>query len=180
MRASSKFDLTRLDGGSPTHVLVPRRGRCPNNDLWPALHYSLALGDEGANASAYEERFAANGWLGAWRNGVFAFHHYHTTAHEVLGIYRGWARVVLGGDGGHEIALYAGDVVVIPAGVAHCKRDGSADFAVVGAYADGLAADTCTPESADVERSLQVVKRVPKPKQDPVNGQGGALTLLWA
>ncbi len=24
-------------------------------------------------------------WLGAWRDGIFAFHHFHSTAHEVLG-----------------------------------------------------------------------------------------------
>jgi hypothetical protein len=37
------------------------------------------------------ELFALNGWLGAWVNGVFSFHHFHSTAREVLGIVAGSA-----------------------------------------------------------------------------------------
>ena len=64
-----------------------------------------------ADPEWFENRFAANGWTGAWRNGVYGYHHYHATTHEVLGCHAGTARVQLGGPDGavHEIA--AGDVV---------------------------------------------------------------------
>ena len=28
--------------------------------------------------------FAAHGWAGSWVDGVFGFHHFHSTSHEVL------------------------------------------------------------------------------------------------
>ncbi|WP_250123845.1 cupin domain-containing protein [Chroococcidiopsis sp. CCMEE 29] len=62
-------------------------------------------------------------------------HHYHSTAHEVLGISRGKAAVRLGGDArGQTFEVRAGDVIIIPAGVAHKNLDSSSDFLVVGAY----------------------------------------------
>src|SRR5437870_8580248 len=36
-----------------------------------------------------------------------------------------------------NLDVQSGDVIVIPAGVAHQKLDASSDFAVVGAYPDG-------------------------------------------
>ena len=47
----------------------------------------------------------------------------------------------LGGDGGLTTELGKGDVVVIPAGVAHKNLGSSADFACVGAYPDGRSYD---------------------------------------
>src|SRR5947209_1195719 len=92
-------------------------GSIPNSSL-PVLIYHHAL-ERGADAGAYEEVFAGHGWLGAWRDGMFAFHHFHSTAHEVLGIVAGSAEVVLGGPQGCHFHLVSGDVVVLPAGTGH-------------------------------------------------------------
>ena len=113
----------------------------------------------------FENRFAANGWTGAWRNGVYGYHHYHATTHEVLGCHAGTARVQLGGPDGavHEIA--AGDVVVIPAGVAHRRVEASDDFAVVGAYPDGV-----TPDLQEGGGDPSIA--LDRPDRDPVLGEG--------
>jgi uncharacterized protein YjlB len=63
-------------------------GTVPNNAL-PLVLYRGALQDEGDRASACERMFDRNGWPGAWRNGIYGHHHYHSTAHEVLGIAAG-------------------------------------------------------------------------------------------
>ena len=53
----------------------------PNSRL-PLLLYPAVLDPADPDpAAAFEQHFQANGWPGAWRNGVFGFHHYHSTAH---------------------------------------------------------------------------------------------------
>ncbi len=112
-------------------------GEIPNNAL-PLLVYPAAVDVSGADpAAAFERLFARHGWRGAWRNGIFAYPHYHSTAHEVLGIARGEASVRFGGAGGAVLTVGPGDVVVIPAGVGHQNLGASADLLVVGAYPGG-------------------------------------------
>src|SRR5689334_2856912 len=99
--------------------LFSDNGRVPNNPSLPLILYRGVLETGPGAAALCEARFAANDWTGAWRNGVYTHHHYHSTAHEVLGITAGSVRVRLGGESGTIVDLRAGDVVVIPAGVAH-------------------------------------------------------------
>jgi uncharacterized protein YjlB len=126
-----------------------------------------------------EELFHSNGWGGSWRNGVFAFHHYHSTAHEVLGVYSGSASVQLGGDEGIECEVRAGDVVVIPAGVAHKKLRSTGDFRVVGAYPAGQSPDMCYGKTEERPAADANISSVSKPVKDPVFGESGPLLKLW-
>src|SRR6266404_5451587 len=142
-------------------------GVVPNNPL-PLVVYRGVLAEGGDRASACEAMFARNGWPGAWRNGIYGHHHYHSTAHEVLGIAAGNARVRLGGEGGQTVELRAGDVVVIPAGVAHKRESASADLFVIGAYPRGQRPDLCRAEADTHDRSLARIARVPFPAADPV------------
>ena len=84
-----------------THQALKDDGTFPNNEKRPLLLYQGAL-DLPADdpASIIEAVFAANGWVGSWRDGIYSYHHYHSTAHEVLGVYSGSARVQLGGEQG--------------------------------------------------------------------------------
>ena len=85
-------------GSNIRHYLLDDDGTFPNSRL-PLLVYPAVLNPTDADpAATFEQRFEANGWPGAWRNGIFGFHHYHSTAHEVLGICRGRARVQFGGN----------------------------------------------------------------------------------
>jgi uncharacterized protein YjlB len=152
-------------------------GRIPNSRL-PVLVYPGAL-DSDADARAYEELFAENGWLGAWRDGIYPFHHFHSTAHEVLGIAAGSAEVTLGGPGGHRFELRSGDVVVLPAGTGHCNLGASPDLLVVGAYPNGMDWDLRRGDPAEHDEAVANIVRVPLPDQDPVQGEGGGLVELW-
>ena len=76
-------------------------GTIPNNDKLPLLVYQGALSLPDQNpAAVVEALFRANQWGGSWRDGIYGFHHYHSTAHEVLAICRGKAKVQLGGENG--------------------------------------------------------------------------------
>jgi uncharacterized protein YjlB len=150
-------------------------GSIPNSRL-PVLIYHAVLGD---GAGAYEQLFARNGWLGAWRDGIFPFHHFHSTAHEVLGIARGSAAVTLGGSQGKQFELEAGDVVVLPAGTGHCNEGSRTDLLVVGAYPNGMRWDLRRGDPAEHDEVLANIARVPLPDHDPVHGQAGALLALW-
>jgi uncharacterized protein YjlB len=123
--------------------------------------------------------FESNGWSDSWRNGVYDYHHYHTTAHEVLGVYRGNATVNFGGEGGPITKVWAGDVVIIPAGVSHKNLGASPDFGVVGAYPDGQKVDMHYGKPEEVAKAEANISKLPMPSQDPVQGDG-PLLRYWA
>jgi uncharacterized protein YjlB len=81
-------------------------GDIPNHPHLPALVYKRgapALNDADAIARWFETEWPKHGWRSAWRWGVYDFPHYHSTAHEVLGVYRGHATIRLGGNAGVTI-----------------------------------------------------------------------------
>jgi uncharacterized protein YjlB len=158
------------------HTLEPR-GAFPNNPHLPVVVYRRAIhGAVGDTLAAeIERRFHAHGWSGGWRDGVYDYAHYHSTAHEVLGCYQGTATVELGG-GTLAVELFPGDVIVLPTGVAHKNLGSSPDFAVVGAYAGGRA---CDMRCGDPVEGAEKAAHVPLPEQDPVFGREGPLLHAW-
>ena len=149
----------------------------PNNPELPVIVYRQALGAGIDRATAFEATFARNGWQGSWRNGIYDYHHYHSRAHEVLGIARGRGRVMLGGPGGMDLAVAAGDCLLLPAGTGHCRLFASADFLVVGAYPPGQHADMQSqPATAAL---LRAIGDCPLPDRDPVDDPDAPLTRLW-
>jgi uncharacterized protein YjlB len=70
--------------------------------------------------------------------------------------------VIFGGPNGREVAVQAGDIVAIPAGVGHCRKGASDDLLAVRAYPGGVDYDLCRPDPSD-----------------PVQGREGPLLRLW-
>ncbi|WP_159346350.1 cupin domain-containing protein [Roseomonas harenae] len=147
------------------HRFAPSGG-IPNSGL-PLLIWRDALPRTDAAITA---RFAQHGWSNAWTNGVFDYHHFHSIAHEALGVSRGEARVRFGGPGGEVIALQAGDAVVIPAGVGHCREWASEDFELVGAYPGGGDYDIRRGDPAERTEVEAHIAAVPTPGANPVDG----------
>jgi uncharacterized protein YjlB len=160
----------------PLTVTFEDDGAIPNSEL-PLLVYRNAVP---ADPAAIERLFAANRWPPAWRDGVHPFHHFHSTAHEALGVARGEARVLFGGPGGQVLTVQAGDVVVIPAGVAHCNQSQSGDLLIVGAYPDTSdRPDLRRGKPDEHEAAKRAVETVKMPEADPVEGRNGALIRAW-
>jgi uncharacterized protein YjlB len=154
---------------APEQIKLSRNGWMPNNEQRPVLLYRNAIKPSGDDPAAlFESRFAQNGWPPQWRNGVYTFHHYHSTAHEVLGFAAGEAKLMLGGENGHIVEVHAGDVVALPAGTGHCELRASSDFLVVGAYPPKQHWDIC--RTAPTDEALERMKNLPYPEFDPVLG----------
>ncbi|HZV19972.1 MAG TPA: cupin domain-containing protein [Hyphomicrobiales bacterium] len=155
-------------------------GSIPNNSRLPVLIYRAAF-DASVNdpPAEAESLLRKNRWLPQWRNGIYDFHHYHSTAHEALAIVRGDVKVKLGGEAGQDFDLAAGDVAVLPAGTGHKRVSGAGRFLVVGAYPPGQDWDLLRGEPGERPAALRNIERVPLPNSDPVFGGDGPLTRLW-
>ncbi len=151
-------------------------GGIPNSRLPVLIYHEVAAAQ---NAGDCEELFAANGWLGAWLDGIYSFQHFHSTAHEVLGIVGGSTSVVLGGPGSRNFEVGRGDVLVLPAGTGHCNAGSGGDLLVVGAYPNGMRWDLRRGDPDEREEVLANIAAVPLPDRDPVHGAGGPLTQAW-
>ena len=168
------FPETRIE----THRFADD-GVLPNNRLPLVVLRSALTPDPDDGAAAFERTFRDNGWTGTWRNGIYPFHHYHSTAHEVLGIARGSGEVQFGGEHGGILTVGTGDVVVVPAGVGHKRIGASDDFLVVGAYPEGQDWDLLRADPKDHGPAKDRIARVPWPGADPVHGADGPLLRLW-
>lgn len=155
-------------------------GVFPNHAQLPLIVYREAVAlPDGDPAVGFEDLFEANHWPPAWRYGVFGYHHYHSTAHEVLGIFRGHATVQFGGERGVVLSVAKGDAVIIPAGVAHKNLACSRDFCAVGAYPAGQRPDMRYGKRGERPQADANIARVPLPQADPLFGAQGALMTQW-
>jgi uncharacterized protein YjlB len=154
---------------------APPGDRIPNNPRFPVLIYhDVEAASTGADAA--RALFAQHGWGGSWVDGVFDFHHFHSTSHEALAVVAGRATLELGGPQGAAFEVAAGDVLVLPAGTGHRRASARAGFTVVGAYPAGqedydlLRGD----DAAEVEAARERIALLGPPAGDPVGGEGVA------
>ncbi|KAH0614739.1 uncharacterized protein H6S33_000375 [Morchella sextelata] len=152
------------------------------NSAFPLLLYRSAFPPE-TTAETIEAHFRSNNWIPQWRYSMFHQSHYHSTTHEALGVFSGSARLRFGvsdkesASEGVEEDVKAGDVIIIPAGVAHrciSEKDG---FMMVGAYPDGAKKWDMNYGGEHPGGDL-VEKKVPE--DDPVRGKDtDGLLGLW-
>jgi len=135
-----------------------------SNSLLPVLLYRAVLPrNAGDKAAAFRERFKRTGWTGIWTDTVYDYTHFHSNAHEVLGIAEGKVTLRLGGEGGSLFRLRAGDMLVLPAGVGHRRVGEAAGLKVIGAYPRGQS-------HYDMKRQGRAVPKIELPSADPFFG----------
>lgn len=153
----------------PLSIILKGDPIFPNNEVVPLRVYPGLFGPQ-PRPEEIEARLAAAGWPPAWRYGVYSYHHYHSTAHEFLGCFKGEARILFGGDQGQLLEIRPGDGVMIPAGVAHNCRF-SDGFTVVGAYPAGQTPDMNTGRPGERPQADKRIRALGLPPTDPATGQ---------
>lgn len=166
-----------MSAAEPQTLTLQPGDTMPNSRL-PVLIYRGVLPRDASNkAGGFDALFEKNGWRGIWRDGVYDYDHYHSNAHEVLGVAQGTATLQLGGEGGKSIDVEAGDVLLLPAGTGHRRISKSENFVVIGAYPPGQERYDIH-RKRDPEAEMRITK-VKLPTTDPVGGADGPVTKLW-
>jgi uncharacterized protein YjlB len=159
---------------------LKRNGFFPNNAHLPVLLYKQALQLPGEKPEeTVQQIFEENNWGNTWVNGIYSYHHYHSNTHEVIGIISGQCSVILGGEHGTVYELTKGDVLIIPAGIAHKSIYTSDDFICVGGYPGGKDYDINYGRADEHPRVDINIKQVPIPETDPIQGREGILFEYW-
>jgi len=199
------------------------------NSPYPLLHYTGLRGlAPNGKATEYYDIFEKNGWKIQWiyRYGPTQRSHYHSGVHECMAILSGTATIRFGvadttpdmeentngsgrEEGGIEIEAHAGDVFLLPAGMAHktyntkpqaevtilTPGDGHhiaspdarealdnvklSGFTMIGAYPEKGAAWDSLKGGEDVT-DFEKTWAVEKPEADPVLGKSAdGLCGLW-
>ena len=156
-------------------------GDVPNHSRWPMIVYVQAIAPETLQKSeyAFDELFERNGWPVGFRNGIYPFTHYHSNAHEVLGIARGEATVQFGGKSGKILTARAGDALLLPADTGHKLISSGPDLLVIGAYPPGSNRDLMRSGEPDKAAIRARIAKVAKPDTDPVSGAAGVMLSPW-
>ncbi len=153
----------------------------PNNPTLPVLIYRQVFSAELASkADRFEKIYSQNDWVGCWRWSVYDFQHFHCNAHEALAVAQGNAQLQLGGPQGRSFQVYAGDVIVLPAGTGHMNLGCSQDFMVVGAYPSGQGNyETNGGNPDEYAKAVDKIAATTLPSTDPIYGKNGPLAHLW-
>jgi uncharacterized protein YjlB len=175
---SSKVAPTPLASLRVSRHLIPAHGLVPNTSiqLKPLLIYHAAF-PSSVNASAIESHLQSIGVVDpAWRYTMYSTSHFHSTSHELLCIASGKAKLCFGHEDNPERVepvVEKGDVIVVPAGVAHRLLDDLAGgFQMVGSYPKGRDWDMCYGGEGEEEK-VKRIKGLGWFEKDPVYGQTG-------
>lgn len=163
----------------PKQFIIEDDGIFPNSKL-PVLFYQQVLElPYVMPAEAIKDLFMQNGWGNNWRAGIFTYHHYHSITHEVLGVIYGKTRLQLGGEQGVQLEIKMGDVIIIPAGVAHKNLGEEDDVICVGGYPDGREYDIKYGHTHERPGTDRNIAGVPLPGTDPVTGSTEGVPRIW-
>jgi uncharacterized protein YjlB len=175
---SPKVALTPLASLRVSRHFIPAHGLVPNTSiqLKPLLIYHAAFSSS-VNASAIESHLQSIGVVDpAWRYTMYSTSHFHSTSHELLCIASGAAKLCFGHEDNPERVeqvVEKGDVIVVPAGVAHrLLEDLAGGFQMVGSYPKGRDWDMCYGREGEEEK-VKRIKWLGWFERDPVYGETG-------
>ena len=176
--APSKAPLKALKDVRVSSHQIPAFDLIPNTSIQkkPLLVYHSAF-HSSVSASTIESHLSAVGVVTPqWRYTMYSQSHFHSTAHEVLCVTSGKASLCFGGEENPkrvENVLEKGDVMVVPAGVAHrLLKDIDGGFNMVGSYPTGKSWDMCYGREGEEEK-VKGIGSLGWFDRDPIYGDEG-------
>ncbi|KAL8737295.1 MAG: hypothetical protein Q9181_001819 [Wetmoreana brouardii] len=176
--ATSKAPLTALKDLRVSSHQIPALDRIPNTSIQrkPLLIYHSAF-QPGTSTSTIESHLNTVGAVvPQWRYTMYSTSHFHSNTHEVLAIASGKAKLCFGGEDNPkrtEPTVAQGDVIVVPAGVAHRLLDDiDGGFTMVGSYPKGKSWDMCYGKEGEEEK-VRGIEHLGWFERDPIYGQEG-------
>jgi len=164
---------------TPDTYYVSDNGVFPGNKL-PVLHYKRPLHIPFLFAARYVKNiFRKHDWNNTWRNGIYTYHHYHSNTHEAMAVIKGSTTLLLGGENGKQVVLRKGDIIVIPAGVAHKNLGRMKDVICVGGYPEGRDFDMNYGTPGERPAADKNIENLPIPSTGPLAGSEDPLVRLW-
>lgn len=170
------MSLTPLSALRVSKHQIPAWKGSPNTSIQhkPLLIYHNAF--QNSSASKIEAQLKSVGVVApAWRYTMYSQSHFHSTTHEVLSIASGSAKCCFGHEDNPdriEPVLSAGDVVIVPAGVAHRLLEDRGGFQMVGSYPTGKDWDMCYGKASE-EDKVKGIASLGWFQKDPVYGESG-------
>ncbi|KAE9363709.1 hypothetical protein N431DRAFT_389825 [Stipitochalara longipes BDJ] len=157
---------------------IPRQNLIPNTSIQakPLLIYHSCL-PSAATASSIEAHLKETGVVfPQWRYTMYNVTHFHASTHEVLCVFSGQAKLCFGGEFNPskvETGVQKGDVIIIPAGVAHRLLDDfNSNFQMVGSYPRGKHPDMCCGKKEEEEK-IKGISTLGWFERDPLYGDDG-------
>ncbi|KAL1643130.1 hypothetical protein SLS58_005099 [Diplodia intermedia] len=191
----------------PEQYPVRPTPHCPNS-VFPVLVYRGVLPtpvDEESTSdflqrNHWEKKATTPNEKGTW--GAITTKHFHPNTHECYGVIHGRSELVFGlggadavkadadaddsngeGEEGVRVTVAAGDVVVVPAGVAHASVRKDDGYRYIGVYPEGSPKwrnEWGKRELSGADDPLfDEIKGVRVPRCDPVFGAEGPLRRVW-
>lgn len=176
--SSSQVSLTPLKELSISSFQIPAFDRFPNSFILkkPLLVYHSAFVSNTPAASIESHLQTIGAVEPQWRYTMYQTSHFHSTTHEVLCVSSGKAKLCFGGEDNPkraELDAKAGDVMVVPAGVAHrLLEDHNGDFEMVGSYPSGKHWDMCYGREGEEEK-VAGIEGMDWFERDPIYGDKG-------
>lgn len=155
---------------------IPAWQKTPNTSIQqkPLMIYHEAFQDP--SASKIESHLRSVGVVEPqWRYTMYSQSHFHSTTHEVLCVASGSAKCCFGHEDNPdrvELVLSRGDVVIVPAGVAHRLLEDYGGFQVVGSYPAGNSWDMCYGKDGEEEK-VEAISKLGWFSKDPIYGDEG-------
>lgn len=178
---SPPLELKPLRSLKVSSYQIPAHGGIPNTSIqkYPLLIYHHCIRAT-SSPSIIEKHLEDVGIVTPqWRYTMYSTTHFHSTTHEVLCISHGAARLLFGGEenpGSVEVTVEKGDVIVVPAGVAHRLIEDLGGFQMVGSYPDGALWDMCYGKKGE-ETKIEGIKNLGWFKGDPIYGDNGPVMM---